>query len=48
MQSSYGEKYNIRFLPKYVLIDKQGRIVNADVGEPSLAVEQLIEAVLRQ
>lgn len=43
----YGQQYNINFIPKYILIGKDGKIINANIQEPSVAVEQAIENALR-
>ena len=47
-ESEYGTRYNVNFIPKYILIGKGGRIIKADITEPSLGVEQLIEEALEE
>lgn len=46
MQTAYGDRFNIRFIPKYVLIDEEGKIINADLPEPGVGLERIIEAEL--
>lgn len=42
MQEDYGDRYNIRFIPKYVLIDPDGKIVDANLPEPGPGLERLL------
>ncbi len=46
MRAEYGDRYNIKSIPKYMLIDPEGRIVDANLGEPSESVTKLIDEVL--
>lgn len=46
MDTEYGEQFNIRFIPKYMLIDEKGIIINADLPEPGLGMERIIEVAL--
>ncbi len=46
MQTEYGTRFNIRFIPKYVLIDEEGKIINADLPEPGVGLERIIETEL--
>lgn len=46
MQTEYGDRFNIRFIPKYVLIDEEGKIINADLPEPGVGLERIIETEL--
>ena len=46
MNTDFGKKYNISTIPRYILIDKKGLIVNAYLESPSPAVEKLIEVEL--
>lgn len=46
MRSEYGNKYNINFIPRYILIGKDGNIINSNMSEPSLATENEIEKAL--
>lgn len=48
MRSDYGKKYNIKFVPKYMLIDYNGKIVNSNLSEPSLVIEALINVELER
>jgi len=43
MKTQFGDRYNIKQIPKYILIDVNGIIVNSNISEPSLAVEEMIE-----
>lgn len=43
MKAKFGDRYNIKQIPKYILIDSNGIIVNSNISEPSLAVEKMIE-----
>ena len=42
MEEAYGDRYNIRFIPKYVLIDPNGKIVDANLPEPGPGLERLL------
>ena len=42
MSKGYGEKFNVNFIPKYILIGQNGKIIDANISEPSLAVERMI------
>ncbi len=44
IDSEFAQKFNIRFLPKYLLIGKGGDIINANLGSPSPEIELMIEA----
>ncbi len=48
MKSEYGERYNVKSIPKYILINKDGIIINSNIQEPSLAVEEMIEYELKK
>lgn len=48
MQTEYGNRFNIRFIPKYVLINEEGKIINADLPEPGVGLERIIEAELNK
>ncbi|UII28296.1 TlpA family protein disulfide reductase [Fulvivirga maritima] len=41
--SDFSNNYNVKSLPKYILIDPEGKIINANLGEPSMAVEERID-----
>lgn len=43
MNSEFGDKYLIKAIPKYILIDKHGVIVDSNLPEPSIQLEKLIE-----
>lgn len=43
MNEEFGHKYSIKSIPRYIIINGHGKIVNANSPEPSLALEQLIE-----
>ena len=47
MRSSFGNDYNIKAIPRYILIDKNGKILSADITEPSKSIELLIDAELK-
>jgi hypothetical protein len=46
MRTEFGDNYNIKSIPRYILLDSSGKIINSNLSEPSLAVEELIEAAL--
>jgi len=48
MKSEYGERYNVKSIPKYMLINKDGIIINSNIQEPSFAVEEMIEYELKK
>ncbi|MEM0940922.1 MAG: hypothetical protein AAF600_11815 [Bacteroidota bacterium] len=43
MKTEFGNRYNVKQIPKYILIYANGIIVNSNISEPSLAVEDMIE-----
>lgn len=43
MNADFGDKYLIKSIPKYFLIDHEGIILNSDLMEPSIGMEQIIE-----
>ncbi|TDQ17132.1 thiol-disulfide isomerase/thioredoxin [Algoriphagus boseongensis] len=48
MNDTFGDKYLVKWIPKYFLIDPEGIIVSSDLPEPSLGMEQLIEKELEK
>lgn len=44
--SAYTDQYSISFLPRYVLIDREGRIVDSNLKAASTAVAEKIRKVL--
>ena len=42
MNKAFGDRYNVNMIPRYILIDANGVIVNSNISEPSLAVEEMI------
>jgi len=46
MQTTFGSSYNIKSIPRYILIGKDGNIINSNMNEPSLATENEIEKAL--
>lgn len=42
MYSEFGNKYNVKSIPKYIMIDKNGLIINSNVAEPSSTVDKII------
>ncbi|MCX2718031.1 TlpA family protein disulfide reductase [Lentiprolixibacter aurantiacus] len=47
MRSDYAQNYNIKSLPRYILIDAQGDIINGNILEPSESVVNIIENELQ-
>jgi thiol-disulfide isomerase/thioredoxin len=45
MNGLFGDHYLIKAIPKYILINKQGFILDSNLPEPSLAIEQVLERV---
>lgn len=43
MEKPYGDHYNIRFIPKYVLIGPDGKIIDANLPEPGPGLERLLK-----
>jgi thiol-disulfide isomerase/thioredoxin len=46
MNSDFGDRYLIKSIPKYFLIDQDGIILNSDLMEPSIGMEQNIDREL--
>ncbi|MGE0589948.1 MAG: TlpA family protein disulfide reductase [Cyclobacteriaceae bacterium] len=42
MNSEFGDRYLVKAIPKYILIDHEGVIVDANLSEPSMKIENLI------
>lgn len=47
MSTEFGDNYLVKMIPKYILIDKNGIIINSDISEPSIAVEEHIAQELK-
>ena len=45
MNGKFGDKYLIKAIPKYILLDKDGIIIDSNLPEPSIGMEQLIKRV---
>jgi len=45
MNGKFGDKYLIKAIPKYILLDKDGIIIDSNLPEPSIGMEQLIKGV---
>ncbi|ASV30373.1 TlpA family protein disulfide reductase [Maribacter cobaltidurans] len=48
MRTEFGNNYNIKSIPRYILIGKNGKIINSNFKEPSKAVEKEIEIALME
>ena len=48
MRTKFGDSYNIKSIPRYILIGKDGKIVNSNINEPSIAVEKEIQKALSE
>jgi thiol-disulfide isomerase/thioredoxin len=46
MNDTFGDKYLVKAIPKYFLIDSEGIILSSDLPEPSLGLEQMIDREL--
>jgi thiol-disulfide isomerase/thioredoxin len=46
MNTQFGINYLVTTVPKYILIDQKGLIVNVDLPKPSLGLESIIESIL--
>ncbi|WP_026969778.1 TlpA family protein disulfide reductase [Algoriphagus terrigena] len=46
MNDTFGDKYLVKSIPKYFLIDPEGVIISSDLPDPSLGMEQMIEREL--
>jgi thiol-disulfide isomerase/thioredoxin len=47
-RTEFGNSYNIKSIPRYILIGRNGKIINSNIGEPSIAVEKEIERALNE
>ena len=43
LNSEFADRYLVRAIPKYILIDREGVIVNSSLGEPSIVIESELE-----
>lgn len=48
MNDTFGDKYLVKAIPKYFLINPEGIIISSDLPEPSLGMEQMIEKELEK
>lgn len=48
MNTKFGNNYNIKSIPRYILIGKDGKIINSNINEPSISVEREIEKALKE
>jgi hypothetical protein len=48
MRTKFGDSYNIKSIPRYILIGKDGKIINSNIIEPSIAVEKEIYRALNE
>lgn len=48
MKSHFTREYLIKFIPKYILIDPDGKIVHANLPEPSYELNNLLEGLLKE
>jgi len=46
MRTEFLERYSATFLPKYILIDKEGKIIDADAPKPSQELESKLNNLL--
>ncbi|MDH5475289.1 MAG: TlpA family protein disulfide reductase [Cyclobacteriaceae bacterium] len=46
LNSEFGKKYFIKSIPKYILIDHKGNIIDSDLNKPSPALEQFLKQEL--
>ena len=46
IRTEFGNNYNIKSIPRYILIGKNGKIINSNINEPSIAIEKEIENAL--
>lgn len=42
MQTEFGKQYSINFIPKYILIDKDGKIIDSNTHKPSQELEDML------
>ena len=43
MSREFGDKYLVKSIPRYILIDKRGKIISSEITEPSIRMEQMVE-----
>lgn len=48
INDTFGDKYLVKAIPKYFLIDPKGIIISSDLPEPSLGMEKMIEFELEK
>ncbi|MBE0662373.1 MAG: TlpA family protein disulfide reductase [Bacteroidales bacterium] len=47
MKTEFGEKYLIKIIPKYIMINENGLIIDVDLPKPSSSLDMRIEEELR-
>lgn len=48
MKTEFGAEYSINFIPKYILINKEGKIIDANIQKPSTELEIILNKELSQ
>ncbi len=48
MRTKYGDRFNIKSIPRYMLIDPNGIIIDGNTPEPSQALEDIIKKELKK
>jgi thiol-disulfide isomerase/thioredoxin len=46
MRTEFGKRFSINFLPKYILIDREGKIIDSNAPEPSKELESTLNTLL--
>lgn len=46
LKTEFGEQYSLNFIPKYILIDKDGKIIDANTYKPSQKLENKLRTLL--
>ncbi len=48
LNSKFEQAYNVQSIPRYIMINTDGKIIDADMPDPSIAMERMIDEQLKK
>lgn len=48
LNSKFQQAYNVQSIPRYIMISADGKIIDADMPDPSIAMERMIDEQLKK